>query len=280
MSKVTMLTNSDIRKVDLVPAGAQQLSKIEIMKSKEVAKMDESMNNLTDKDIEEIQELLDSLKEKLGIKDDEHEDKDDEISEVKEGSEPVYEKKEDTKTDDKPTNDESINTVKEDSEDVKMKQEESEEVKEALQKAANLEAENNKLKEEIAKAADEKEKTDFINKASVFKNIPGVNETDLGEVLRNIYKTAGKDTYDKLESILKSANDVIGSGSLFVEKGSSAAGSGDPADVDEAWSMIEALAQSRVQKGISNSTNCIAEALKTPEGERLYNKYKSLMGGN
>ena len=31
MNRVTMLTNADIRKVDLVPAGAQQLSKIEIM---------------------------------------------------------------------------------------------------------------------------------------------------------------------------------------------------------------------------------------------------------
>lgn len=255
--KVNMLRNSDIHKVDLVPDGAQQLSKIEIMKSKEEIPVDEKKVP-TAEELEALESQLKEIADKLGIS---LEDEKEDHEEIKE----LVEEKVETEEVDKVENVEETEEIKET---------ENTEVKEALAKAASAEAEANKLKAEIAKMNDERQTQEFIAKAKGFENIPGVKAEDLGSVLKSLFST-NPDLYNKVEEILKSANDTIGNSSLFVEKGTAQVSTGDPASKEEAWNMIEKLAESRVTKGISNSTNCIADVLKTPEGEALYAKYKS-----
>ena len=300
MSKIKQLKNADIHKVDLVPAGAQQLSKITIMKGG--PNMNDKVAKLSDDELLEVQGLLDELKAKLGITDEEEcekeeDTKDDNVKSegsdncnVPNGEGNNCEKEDDIKDDNVKSEDTKVtedtgcekgNCEKEEgTKDDNVKSEEDPKVTEALKKAADVEAENTKLKENIAKMEDEKEQKEFIAKASVLKNIPGVNENELVTILRTIYKSVDKDTFNKVESLLKSANDTIGSSSLFVENGSSASSSGEPTTADEAWKMIEKLAESRVAKGISSTANCIADVLDTPEGANLYMKYKALRGGN
>lgn len=300
MSKITMLTNADIRKVDLVPAGAQQLSKISIMKGGQTP-MNDKVNKLSDEELNEIQSLLDEIKAKLDIKeDDESENKDDVKDGVEESKDidkecgvdkvegecenktDVKDNVEESKDLEKKEEPEVVDDKGENKTDVKDNVEESkdDEVKEALKKAADAQAENDKLKDQIAKMEDERTTKEFIQKASELGNIPGISTNELGSVLKVINKSVDADTYKKIEALLKSANDTIGSGSLFVEKGTSAQSSGEPTTADEAWQMIEKMAQSRVEKGISNTNNCISDILDTPAGANLYSQYKMLRGGN
>ena len=288
MSRVTMLTNADIRKVDLVPAGAQQLSKIAIMKGGETS-MSNKVNKLSDKELEEIQSLLDEIKTKLEIidEDDAKEDKaEDEVNDEGVKEEGVNDdgvETKDTEKEDKPEEVED-DCAKGECTKEEVKEEcanaQTEEVKEALKKAADAQAEADKLKEQIAKMEDERVTKEFIQKASELGNIPGISTEELGSVLKLINKSVDADTYKKIENLLKSANDTIGSGSLFVEKGTSAQSSGEPTTADEAYRMIEKLAEGRVAKGLSNTGNCIADVLDTAEGSKLYELYKSLRGGN
>ena len=289
MSRVTMLTNADIRKVDLVPAGAQQLSRIEIMKGGQ-ATMNEKIAKLSDEELNEIQSLLDEIKDKLDITDDDTDDKektdDVETKDYEKVKDAVKDNSENNVTPDGTDSEGEHKEVEGEGEtkggvtEGYVKPEEPEEVKEALKKAADTQAENDKLKDQIAKMQDEKATKMFISKASELGNIPGISTEDLGNILKVISKSVDTDTYDKIEAVLKSANDAIGTGSMFVEKGTSAQSSGEPTSADEAWHLIEKLAESRVAKGLSNTGNCVSDVLDTPEGARLYLKYKALRGGN
>lgn len=289
MSRVTMLTNADIRKVDLVPAGAQQLSRIEIMKGGQAA-MNEKIAKLSDEELNEIQSLLDEIKAKLEITDEDADDKektdDVETKDCEKVEDAVKDNSENNVTPDDTDSDGEHKKVEGEGEtkggvtEGCVTPDEPEEVKEALKKAADTQAENDKLKDQIAKMQDEKVTKMFINKASELGNIPGISTEDLGNILKVISKSVDTDTYDKVEAVLKSANDAIGTGSMFVEKGTSAQGSGEPTSADEAWHLIEKMAESRVAKGLSNTGNCVSDVLDTPEGASLYLKYKALRGGN
>ena len=264
-----MLRNADISKVDLVPEGAQQLSKIEILKSKEAIKMD--IAKMDDKELDEIEAMLNEIKHKLGISD--TEDKSEEDVEDKMEKEDKPEGKPEDKPEGKP---EDKPEDKPEGKPEDMESDTDDNVKKALKKAADAEAENSKLKEQIAKMADERENREFIEKAAGMKNIPGMSEAELGNVLKSVYKTAGKETYERLENILKAANEAIGTGSLFVESGTDSNNSAEPQSSDEAWSMLEALAKNRVEKKLSGTSTCMADVLKTDEGAYLYSLYKSL----
>ena len=258
MSKVKFLKNACIGKIDLVPAGAQQDSEILITKSKEVNNLNNNVEKeFTPEQIEEMKDLIHQLKIMLHCDDDEtHE------NETEENDTEEVEEKEDDKED---TSEE-------------VKEPYSDEVKAALQKAADLEAENSKLQEEVKKMNDEKTTQQFISKASEMSNIPGMSTDELGKVLKSVSENCDENTYNNLMSVLKAANEAIGTGSLFVEKGSSSNNSGDPQTADEAYEMLEMLANKRVAKGESTTSNCMADVLKTEEGTRLYNKYLSLKG--
>lgn len=303
MKKITMLTNADIRKVDLVPAGAQQLSKITIMKGGETS-MSDKVNKLSDKELEDIQNLLDEIKAKLEIveedentkESDTKEEKNDECvnennQETEKANECVKEEgvsednveTKDTENKEEPKEVKEESVKEDDTKEVKEGEcvnEETPEVKEALKKAADAQAEADRLKDQIAKMEDERVTKEFIQKASELGNIPGISTDELGSVLKSINKSVDADTYKKIEELLKSANDIIGTGSMFIEKGTSAQSTGEPTSADEAWQMIEKLAEQRVTKGLSNTGNCVSDVLDTPEGSALYIKYKSLRGGN
>lgn len=286
--KITMLENAEINKVDLVPAGAQQLSKIELMKSidkedKTVAEVNKQ--DLTDDEIKEVQGLINQLKQKLGISDEAKADtaeepKDEKPEDNKEATDTEKECGDTEKAVEGTETDAEVATEKADEPEDKKEETENEVAKAALKKAADLEAQNKQLQEKIAKMNDEKIEKSFIAKASEMKNIPGIETSVLGQVLKSVYEKCGKESYETLETVLKSANEVIGSGSMFVEKGTSAHSYGEPSTSDEAWQMLETLASNRITKGLSNTGNAMAEAMKTPEGERLYSLYKSLKGGN
>lgn len=260
MRRVKFLKNACIGKIDLVPAGAQQDSEILITKSKEVSNLETKVEKeFTPEQIEEMKGLIHQLKIMLHC--------DEAENEVKENN-----------------TDEIVEAEKSDTEEVKeevneeVKEPESDVVKAALQKAADLEAENSKLQEEVKKMNDEKVTQQFISKASEMSNIPGMSTNELGKVLKSVSENCDNDTFNNLMSVLKAANEAIGTGSLFVEKGSFSNNSGDPQTADEAYSMLEMLANQRVTKGESTTSNCMADVLKTEEGTRLYNKYLSLKG--
>lgn len=283
--KITMLENAEINKVDLVPAGAQQLSKIELMKSKEGKTVAEvNKQDLTPEELAEVQSLISQLKDKLGIVDEAKAETPEEPKENK------TEEKEDNKDTEKECGDtekactgpETAAEQTTEKADEPKKEEadaENEVAKAALKKAADLEAQNNQLKEEIAKMNNEKIEKSFIAKASELKNIPGMETSELGKVLKSVYENCGVDTYNTLEAVLKSANELIGHGSMFVEKGTSSDIAGEPTTADEAYKQLEMLASNRITKGLSGTNNAMADAMKTPEGARLYSLYKSLQGG-
>lgn len=107
------------------------------------------------------------------------------------------------------------------------------------------------LREQIQKMEDDRAEAAYINKAE--KELPLVGKSDdLGKLLFKIHKSAGKDTADEVEKLLKSLNGQISEGNTFKEFGSSA-----PANVDDKEAAIVAKAQEILKSGEAKS---LAEA--------------------
>lgn len=124
--------------------------------------------------------------------------------------------------------------------------------KEELRKALEAEIEQRKIREYIAKAEE-------------FKNLP-TNPQELGLILKNIAEKLPED-YEKIERLLKAADECIKSSEIFSEKGSSLGGTSD------VWKKIEALAESYIQKdGRLTKEQAIAKVLE--ENPELYKEYK------
>lgn len=248
MSKRTRLKNADINKVDLVPAGAQQLSSITIMKSKEDNSMSK-VNKISDDKLDKLIELLASVldeddtaeKEDTAVTENEVEDKEKELEQNKEPDDTGVEKGD----------------------------------PEMLKKMADIEKSNKELVLKIAEMQNEKLEREFISKAATLKSIPGATPEELAAVLKSV-SLSNPEQYKVLENILKSANAAIENGGLFQVQGSDFEDNGN--DPDAIYEKLEKMAAERVAKG-SKAANSMAEVMNTPEGARLYAMYKSAKGG-
>jgi hypothetical protein len=134
---------------------------------------------------------------------------------------------------------------------------------EAVEKAANLEKELNGVLRATRRKA-------MVEKASSFTNL-GVGTEELADTLMAIADKS-PEQFEKIENVLKSANQQIGKGSLFAEYGSS---QGASRGSDVSWSQIEATAATYVAKTGEKVTKEQAtdKFLETAEGKRMYNEY-------
>lgn len=253
MSKRTRLKNADINKVDLVLAGAQQLSSISIMKSKEDKSMSKVNKELSDDKLDKLEELLTALAVVLGAEDETTEKEDTAVTENEAGG----------KEKELEQNKEPENTGVEKGDP------------EMLKKMADIEKANKELILKIAEMENEKLEKEFISKADTLKSIPGATTEELAEVLKSV-SLSNPEQYKVLENILKSANAVIENGGMFQAQGSDFEDNGD--DPDAIYEKLEKMAAERVAKG-SKASNSMREVINTPEGARLYAMYKSAKGG-
>ena len=236
----TKLKNNNINKVDLVPKGAQQYSKIAITKSfkEEDSMADNKVNkSLSAEELDSIEELLGKLKAKLeGTA---------EVDSEKEDNIELEDKGEDAEANVDPNI---------------TKSELTESEKANIKKMEALEA-------KIAKMEDEKITKEFIAKADELEYIPEVTSEELGKVMKSFYLKDPKQ-YEVLEKVLKACNRLIETSGTFEEYGTSRGES--IISKEDASVKYEALVDTFVAKGMSRS-EAYEAVNKTAEGIRLYN---------
>lgn len=112
----------------------------------------------------------------------------------------------------------------------------------------------------------------YTSVAKSFNALP-IKAEEFGPVLKS-FAQADKDSYAKLEAMLKSFNEAVSKGALFKELGTSSSNSADP------YAKMEAKAQELVQKSSTplSKEQAMVQIMRTePE---LYNDYiKSIKGG-
>lgn len=242
----TKLKNNDINKVDLVPKGAQQYSKIAITKS---FKEEDSMANnkvsksLSAEELDSIEELLGKLKAKLEGTGEVGAEKEDNIE------------LEDTGEDEDEDVDEEVNV-----DPTITKSDLTKSEKANIKKMEALEA-------KIAKMEDEKVTKEFIAKAEELEYIPEVTSEELGKVMKSFYLKDPKQ-YEVIEKVLKACNSLIETSGTFEEYGTSRGES--VVNKADAGVKYEALVDTFVAKGLSRS-KAYEAVNKTAEGIRLYN---------
>ncbi len=110
-----------------------------------------------------------------------------------------------------------------------------------------------------------KEMEDYVG--ATYKNLPNTTPADLAPVLKAL-KGKAPDELEKLESILKAADEQIAKGGLFQENCPQA---GD--DDKTPYEKLRSLADELVQKNAGMTPEQARVAvMKTPEGKRLYNE--------
>lgn len=131
---------------------------------------------------------------------------------------------------------------------------------------------SDRLEKELRAERDERLNREFKQRASQFKHL-GANTDELATVMKSLSETDSK-AFDKVESILKAANEQMRTSALFGEIGSSM-GPGSP--VGDAMARLDTLVDSVVQKSDGKRTReqIFDEVLKTAEGKRLYAEYKN-----
>jgi len=131
---------------------------------------------------------------------------------------------------------------------------------------------NKQLAGQIAKMADDNLTKDYVAKAGEFDQL-GVKPEEFGTVLKSI-ATISPESYAKIESVLKAANEAIAKGGLFTELGTGSTGA-TAVSKEDAWAQIETLADARVTKGEDKTqAQAIESVMKTAEGRRLYAIYQ------
>jgi hypothetical protein len=112
-------------------------------------------------------------------------------------------------------------------------------VVERLAKADIAAVELKKAQDEVATLRHEKERSAYITKAAdITDALPNATADDMGGILLKTSKALTKAEQDKLETVLKSANEVIKKSDLFKEFGS-ALGDGDTDPAAQLKAMAE-----------------------------------------
>lgn len=128
-----------------------------------------------------------------------------------------------------------------------------------------------KEKDELANALkaerDQRVLKEFQTKASNFSHL-NINNEELGQIMKNMSENLAPDDYEKIEQVLKAANEGIRESNLFKEMGSNYSTSGS------AYQKLEGIAKGMVESGKASSIpEAINKALE--ENPNLYNEYMS-----
>lgn len=144
-----------------------------------------------------------------------------------------------------------------------------------LTRVTKAEGENKTLADLLQKSADDAKNKEFITKAASFDSLPTVVPDTLGPVLKECSDKLSKESYDLLEGVLKSANEVAKTGGLFkqhtLEQGI-AKGSAE----EQLW----ALAKGMVAKGDTGLTEYQAFAKACTDNPGLYAQMNAEKYGN
>lgn len=130
-----------------------------------------------------------------------------------------------------------------------------------------------KAAEDVAKRSiDEQVLKTFVAKSAAFTNL-GIVADEFGPVLKSISEKA-PEALERIESVLKAANEAVEKGNLFKEVGSGRAGS-KVLGTNATWAKIQESARNSVAKsGVAMSEEqAVDKFLTTPEGKALYNEY-------
>jgi hypothetical protein len=121
------------------------------------------------------------------------------------------------------------------------------------------------LAKELREEKQRRIKKEFEERAREFENLP-ISAEELGQILQ-VFHAKAKDEFEKIEGLLRAVNEALGQSELFKEMGSSFNG---PAG--GAWSKVEKMAESLIQKDVS-LTKEKAVALVLERNPDLYKQY-------
>jgi len=139
------------------------------------------------------------------------------------------------------------------------------EKKEEIEKALkDTKAEKEKLEKRLEAIEAESLKKGFVVKAETFKN-SGMQSGELANLLIEISKGVNKETFDKLDNMLKSYEAAVEKSALFDEKGTSAEG-----DTSDALKSIEKMAKARSVEKKMTYERAYTEIIR--ENPELYEK--------
>ena len=139
------------------------------------------------------------------------------------------------------------------------------------ERIAKLEADVAAAQVQVAKAASEKRRSEFVAKASKFAHLP-IKPEELGEIMDELENKVGKKAHDRLEQLVKATHEVIRSGRLFSVLGTDggAAAEGGPEDIA---SRVNAMVAERIAKNAKMTRDAaIAEVMK--EHPEWYESYR------
>jgi hypothetical protein len=127
--------------------------------------------------------------------------------------------------------------------------------------------------EGVAKKVLDDEKTkEFIAKAAGYTNI-GIKADEFGLVLKSISEK-NPEAIEKIEAVLKAANEAVGKGNIFGEAGSSRNGA-RPIGGNASWEKIQESAMNMVTKAGTpmSKEQAVTNYLETAEGKAQYTEY-------
>lgn len=280
--KRTKLKNSNICKVDLVPKGAQQHSKIAICKSEpmnlvdRIIKLKDSIIEIFKSDKDDKAILMKGAIDQFSS---EIEDSDISVIPQDEGRSDNTMAEFDKTTLSKEAQ-EHISALEAEVAVLKVTKEATPPTQddilkglpEAVVKMINEQKTQNKaLAEQVAKMADANVLKEYVAKAAKLGDLP-IKADELALVMKSL-ATADPTSYTKIETLLTSVNEMIAKSKLFDEEGTDNSQS-IAANRDEAWTKIQVLANAMVAKDSAKSlAQAIDEVISTPEGRKLYSMY-------
>jgi len=125
-----------------------------------------------------------------------------------------------------------------------------------------------KAQEDLAKAQEEQKKREYITKAAGFKNL-STNAEELGTLLKAVAENkATPEDVQKLEGLLKAADEAISKGNLFGEIGRSGGGAVPGSALEKFNQMVDALVQKDGKLSMADAISKVAR-----EHPDLYDQY-------
>lgn len=134
---------------------------------------------------------------------------------------------------------------------------------------ADKEAEVKAAHEEVKKLKDAELVKSFVAKAALYDKL-SIKTEEFGLVLKSISET-NPDALEKVETVLKAANEAVAKGNLFAETGTSRTKS-----TGDAYEAIEVMVASEIAKAEKpmSKEEAMAKVLDSAEGRKLYEDYR------
>lgn len=131
----------------------------------------------------------------------------------------------------------------------------------------DLEKRNQELEDKIKKQKDESEKAEFVKKAESLDHL-GINADEVGGIMKSIHDT-NPEYAEKLEAVLKAANEQVKKGGLFAENGIDG-GAGESDIVKRVNAMADEACKKRA--GLTHE-KAVMEVLR--DNPDMYKEYRS-----